>query len=417
MSSVRISHHNRSAATPPSAAGESGRSEAPPGGASFAVALGAAGLLQKGFGAALFGAKANDAADGAASRKRVTGDAKADAAAVLAAQGSLLAAAAGQAAEPLHDAADASAAPVIVADGDLKSAVLSGAEQAAADAGSSAAATLDGPASGSPHPSLTAAVATLRDAEGELASVLNADGSTPGSTPADAAVVLSTNLAPEPLLAPNSNLALAVPVALSGLAQGQTPVAEGQPGAGSGDATSGGEGRGRFVTATASESSRATEAAALGATGELPAAASTPTAAASPATIMDTSAAATISDQVASHVSQLIASGSREMVMRLHPPELGEVTVRVAVNGRDVSAWFGSPQPQVQTAIADGLGQLQAGLDNAGYNLSGAWVGADASGARQQAGALPLSAGAAPVIDTGMSAASRPSASGLNIYV
>jgi flagellar hook-length control protein FliK len=108
------------------------------------------------------------------------------------------------------------------------------------------------------------------------------------------------------------------------------------------------------------------------------------------------------------------------MVMRLHPPELGEVTVRVAVNGRDVSAWFGSPQPQVQTAITDAIGQLQAGLGNAGYNLNGAWVGADASGARQQTGSLPLptvAAATAPAADFGITAASQPSASGLNIYV
>jgi flagellar hook-length control protein FliK len=408
MSSVRISHHNRAAA-PLGSAGESGRSEAPPGGASFAVALGAAGLIQKGPGAVLFGAKANDAADGAVSRKRVTGDAKAaDAAAVLVAQGSLLAAAAGQAAEPLRDAADAGAASAIVADGDLKSAVLSGTEQAAADAGSNATPMLDGTASDLPHPSLTT---------GAPAPDLMADDTTQGSTPADAAMGLSINLGPVLPAAPNSNLPPSVPVALSGLAQGLPPVAADQAGAGSGDAAAGGEGRGRFVTVAASENSRATEAAALGTTAELPAAPNAPTAVASPATIMGASATATVSDQVASHVARLVAGSSREMVLRLHPPELGEVTVHVAVNGRDVSAWFGSPQPQVQTAIADGLGQLQAGLGNAGYNLSGAWVGADASGARQQTGSLSPSTGAPPVIDTGMSAASRPSASGLNIYV
>ena len=75
--------------------------------------------------------------------------------------------------------------------------------------------------------------------------------------------------------------------------------------------------------------------------------------------------------------------------MRLHPPELGDLTVRVAVSGRDVSAWFTSPQPQVQSAISAAIGQLQTNLGNAGYNLNGAWVGGDASNARQQSTSLP----------------------------
>ena len=107
--------------------------------------------------------------------------------------------------------------------------------------------------------------------------------------------------------------------------------------------------------------------------------------AAPPSAVADPSATSTIADQVAGQLMRLVSSGSREMVMRLHPPELGDLTVRVAVNGRDVTAWFGSPQPQVQTAISEGIGQLQTGLGNAGYNSNGAWVGADASEARQQA--------------------------------
>ena len=141
------------------------------------------------------------------------------------------------------------------------------------------------------------------------------------------------------------------------------------------------------------------------------------TAATPPTAIGDV--AATVSDQVASHVLRLVSSGAREMVMRLHPPELGEVTVRVAVNGRDVSAWFGSPQLHVQTAIVGGIGQLQADLGNAGYNLNGAWVGAEASGSRQQAVNPPLARIPVAVSDPDprMPATSRPSASGLNIYV
>src|SRR5579864_9471207 len=111
MSSVRISQHSRAAAAPPNSGGETGKTEAPTGVAAFAVALGAAGLIQKGPGAAsLFGAKINDAADGAGTtRKRTGSEGKSgDAAALLAAQASLLAAA-GQIPLPSHDAVDARA--------------------------------------------------------------------------------------------------------------------------------------------------------------------------------------------------------------------------------------------------------------------------------------------------------------------
>lgn len=108
--------------------------------------------------------------------------------------------------------------------------------------------------------------------------------------------------------------------------------------------------------------------------------------------------------------------------MRLHPPELGDLTVRVAVSGRDVAAWFASPQPQVQSAISAAMGQLQTNLGNAGYNLNGAWVGADPSGAREQQNSYQPAAPAvrAPLADLPALPASgsgRAPSSGLNVYV
>jgi hypothetical protein len=97
--------------------------------------------------------------------------------------------------------------------------------------------------------------------------------------------------------------------------------------------------------------------------------------------------------------------------------------VRVAVSGRDVSAWFASPQPQVQSAISAAMGQLQTDLGNAGYNLSGAWVGADASSAQQQGSRLLAPPPTLPSVDPSpavlpaATTASGPVASGLNIYV
>jgi flagellar hook-length control protein FliK len=127
-----------------------------------------------------------------------------------------------------------------------------------------------------------------------------------------------------------------------------------------------------------------------------------------------------ISDQISGRLVQLVSSGSRDMVMRLHPPDLGALTVQVTVSGRDVSAWFASPHPEVQNAISAGMGQLQADLGNAGYNLNGAWVGADASGGQRQAAnplAPPSRTPGAAVFAAAPSAVARPSTSGLNIYV
>lgn len=146
-------------------------------------------------------------------------------------------------------------------------------------------------------------------------------------------------------------------------------------------------------------------------------------AASAPGPMPDAAGANTIADQVAGQLARMVSNGSGEMVMRLHPPELGDLTVRVAVNGRDVAAWFASPQPQVQSAISTAIGQLQTNLGNAGYNLNGAWVGADASSARQQQNSSsPASRAprAPPAVMTALPAATaavRAPSSGLNVYV
>jgi flagellar hook-length control protein FliK len=85
-----------------------------------------------------------------------------------------------------------------------------------------------------------------------------------------------------------------------------------------------------------------------------------------------------LADRLSHHLIKLAGGDAHELVLQLHPPELGDVTVGVLVNGRDVSAWFVSPQAQVQQAISEAIGQLHTSLDNAGYNLNGTWIGADA---------------------------------------
>jgi flagellar hook-length control protein FliK len=90
-----------------------------------------------------------------------------------------------------------------------------------------------------------------------------------------------------------------------------------------------------------------------------------------------------LADRLSHHLIKLAGGDAHELVLQLHPPELGDVTVGVLVNGRDVSAWFVSPQVQVQQAISEAIGQLHTSLDNAGYSLNGTWIGADARGPGQ----------------------------------
>ncbi len=195
----------------------------------------------------------------------------------------------------------------------------------------------------------------------------------------------------------------------------------GQPNTGGGGNLLGDRARDRYATVVATSASAGVAAAASPADGV----AGTTPLTASPSATVDPAAnpagGGSISDQISGRLVQLVSSGSRDMVMRLHPPDLGALTVQVTVSGRDVSAWFASPHPEVQNAISAGMGQLQTDLGNAGYNLNGAWVGADASGAQRQA-ANPLApppsrASSAAVFAAAPATAARPSTSGLNIYV
>jgi hypothetical protein len=206
------------------------------------------------------------------------------------------------------------------------------------------------------------------------------------------------------------------------LAQILVPAGPGAGNSGGGDRAFDASDRNRFapIAAAPDAAGSGIVATAVSGSGDTARAASAATTAAS--SVADPGASGTISDQVATQLVQLVSSGSHDMVMRLHPPELGDLTVRVAISGRDVSAWFTSPQPQVQSAVSDAIGQLQTNLADAGYNLSGAWVGADASGGRQQGSNLPASPPArAPVavnaVDPPATVGFRPAASGLNVYV
>ena len=129
-----------------------------------------------------------------------------------------------------------------------------------------------------------------------------------------------------------------------------------------------------------------------------------------------------ISDQLSSHLLRSIQNPDHNVVLRLNPPELGDLTIRVVVSGREVSAWFATPQAQVQQAISQAIGQLHTSLGNAGYDLAGAWVGADASNPRERDSPLPSAqpgdapARAEPIIAPKAGPGAK-AGSGVSIYV
>jgi flagellar hook-length control protein FliK len=141
----------------------------------------------------------------------------------------------------------------------------------------------------------------------------------------------------------------------------------------------------------------------------------------SPSASVATSLPADLPDRLLHGVIGSIESPGREIVLRLDPPELGNLTVRVLVSGREVATWFATPQAQLQQAIGQAIGQLQTELSNAGYTLSGVWVGADASNPRDRGASLPLPRerlAAARVEPQTTPATEIPSSSsGVSIYV
>lgn len=63
--------------------------------------------------------------------------------------------------------------------------------------------------------------------------------------------------------------------------------------------------------------------------------------------------------------------------LRLNPPELGPVQVRITVSGDEASAVFVSPVSEVRAAISDSLDRLRESLAGAGISLGEASVSAE----------------------------------------
>jgi flagellar hook-length control protein FliK len=288
------------------------------------------------------------------------------------------------------------------------------------------------PSNGSPVDGLLPGAPATADASSMAKALVPPSDAPAGavSSDADAILAATASLSPAPSTTPNQptmpnpGVAATLSASVAALSDmtslGQ--LGSGQPGFAGGGFGSSGRGH-DAVGAVTSAQGDATTVAAFGADANSSAtAAATPGADPTPA--LDETTTGAISDQVTNQLLHLVSNGSREVVMRLHPAELGDLTVRVSVSGRDVSAWFTSAQPQVQGAINGALDQLQTSLGNAGYNLAGAWVGAESSSAQQQGQSqqawTPTSASltsSSAVLPAAAAATSRPSPSGLNIYV
>lgn len=126
-----------------------------------------------------------------------------------------------------------------------------------------------------------------------------------------------------------------------------------------------------------------------------------------------------LANALGTQILSMVAAGRNQVTVHLSPPDLGNLTVHVEIQSRDVSAWFASPQPQVQQAVSDALAQLHGSLNGAGLNLSGAWVGADVSGGgngRPAATPLPARRTATATGRVEAPAGGTTSVEGLSVY-
>lgn len=127
----------------------------------------------------------------------------------------------------------------------------------------------------------------------------------------------------------------------------------------------------------------------------------------------------TLANALGTQLLSMVAAGRNQVTVHLSPPDLGTLTVHVEVQSHDVSAWFASPQPQVQQAVNDALTQLHGSLSGAGLNLAGAWVGADVSGGgngRPAATPLPIRRAPAAPGRADANVAGATSVEGLSVY-
>jgi flagellar hook-length control protein FliK len=82
-------------------------------------------------------------------------------------------------------------------------------------------------------------------------------------------------------------------------------------------------------------------------------------------------------DQLSKQVVWMVDKDAQVAELRINPPELGPVEVRVTVTGEEAVAQFTSPHLEVRNAIEGALTRLREALAEAGIRLNDASVSAD----------------------------------------
>lgn len=88
-------------------------------------------------------------------------------------------------------------------------------------------------------------------------------------------------------------------------------------------------------------------------------------------------------------VSVLVSRREPQAEIRLNPPQLGPVEIRIGVQGDQVSLAFSAPQPETRAAIENTLPQLRELFAGSGLALGHASVSAESSGQRSPAETRP----------------------------
>ena len=111
-------------------------------------------------------------------------------------------------------------------------------------------------------------------------------------------------------------------------------------------------------------------------------------------------------DVLGQRLATMVTEQRQEAVMRLDPPELGSVGVKLIVESGSVSVQFASPVAQVRDMLEAQADRLRAAIENQGLELADVNVGQGGEGSRQQGSSLYAESGQ----DTGFDVAAEPDA-------
>ena len=79
-------------------------------------------------------------------------------------------------------------------------------------------------------------------------------------------------------------------------------------------------------------------------------------------------------EPLAQRLAWLIHKGANTVDLRLHPPRLGRVEVRISVQSDQVSIWLSAANPEVREMLAQALPRLDGLLENSGLELADAGI-------------------------------------------